>query len=139
MDRISFTIICLVLSMTVITAGCSSAGKPPKTPGAIPLCGGGFGLYLVNQSAVPDAEVIHLTDEKIRQYPYMESAIKNPRSDSGNLTKRIRKTTKNITLLETVHFSCDEESQIYRHNAEIGGRYFEYNGTWYYAEYAWMS
>jgi hypothetical protein len=131
--------IILVFGTAILSAGCSSAGDPPETPMAARLCGGGFGLYLVNQSDVPDVKAVHLSDERIREYSYLKSGLTNPRHIAENYMKKIGNGTVNVTILPVVKFSCDEEAQIYRHNAEIGGRYLEYNGSLYYADYAWIS
>jgi hypothetical protein len=89
------------------------------------LCGGGFRLSMINQSSIPNVTIIHLTDEMLKEDPKLESAIKNTQFSPGKSF--------------TISFACDEDSQLYQHNAVFGGKYLEHNGKLYYSEYAWRS
>ena len=105
---------------------------------------GGFSLYLIDDSNPPDGTVIHMTEEKLKEYPKLESAIKKSHYQSGPFLVKINNTMVNVTSLEGVYFSCSEQSQMDRYRS-FGNSYsppviyLEYEGKLYYAGMMYIS
>jgi hypothetical protein len=105
---------------------------------------GGFSLYLINDSYPPDGTVIHMTEEKLQEYPKLESAIKKAHYLTGPYPMKINNTLRNVTPLEGVYFSCSEQSQMNKYRS-LGNSYsspvifLEYEGNLYYAGMMYIS
>jgi len=93
---------------------------------------GGFPVYRVDPYPAPNVTIIHLTDEKFREYPKLESLIKNSHYDPANEKIQFTRDGANFTYIGWVHFTCEEESEMDRYRSLCdASQFYEYEGKWY--------
>ncbi len=104
---------------------------------------GQLSLSLYGPSEVPGGTVIHMTDEKLREYPELLTLIqKTPVKESGNSLHPEKKDSATTTSPGTVSISCKTESRMRDEglfNGSSSYNYFEYDGdvyTFYILHYA---
>jgi hypothetical protein len=95
---------------------------------------GSFPVFRIDENRSLEGS-FHLTDQKLKEFPKLESLIKNSHNvQQQNLTISIYQKETKVTDLGSIKFSCNEES--YR---SMSNTYIEYNGTLYYTGISWIS
>ncbi len=89
-------------------------------------------LYIteINESGVPNGNIIHITEEDFKKFPKLASVIRDK-------TQRIDQISNNGTWIHYKLFLTDDEraqfsSLYFPPNPDNLDRFFEYNGKYYY-------
>jgi hypothetical protein len=91
-------------------------------------------LYLPDPSESPGGTIIHMTGEKMQEYPEILSLIQKPRVKESGDSVYTEKKDGNATSLGMVRISCNTESRMRDEGLTKGSfssSYFEYNGDLY--------
>jgi hypothetical protein len=96
---------------------------------------GDLDLYLPDPSEAPQGTIIHLTEEKIREYPQLKSLMDKPHLTDYRDSVHIEQKAVNSTYLGDIRILCKTESMMRSDGIIYSGSspatYFEYNGDLY--------
>ena len=91
----------------------------------------------INESGVPNGNIIHITEEDFKKFPKLASVIRDK-------TQRIDQISNNGTWIHYKLFLTDDEraqfsSLYFPLNPDNLERFFEYNGKYYYYDIPTLS
>jgi hypothetical protein len=95
---------------------------------------GQLDLYLLDPSETTNGTFIHMTEEKMREYPELLTLIQKPRMKESDGSVRLEKKDINGSSLGIVRISCKTESRMHDDGLVKGlwsSSFFEYNGYLY--------